>query len=520
MGRELTLGTLFERLGPIHRQRPLYEEPGRPAVNYLQAADRVRDLALGMVAAGVGAGDRVVVATPNGYDQLLLCAAASRAGGIAVPVNPHMRAEEIAHVVADSGAALVVHDAGSLVAHDAGSLVVHDAGSLMVHDAPSVSGAVPPATLPPPGTDSSQVAAIFYTSGTTGRPKGVRLTHRALLSMVGAAALWPAALRRDEAVVALPVAHIMGFSVLVSLACAGIPVYDLPRFDGKAVLDAIEERRATMFVGVPAMYRMLLEAGAEQRDLRSVRAWASGADVMPIELARRFQAMGAAVTLPLVGASVGEAAFLEGYGMVETGGGVVARVSPPGLGLRLPNPFGPVLGFPIPPNRLRVVGEDGRDVPLGGIGELWVKGPHVLEGYHGDEAATAAVRDPEGWVRTGDLVRRGLLGVVSFVGRAKDVIKSGGYSVYAAEVERVLEEHPDVAEAAVVGVSDERMGQVPAAAVRLRPDATLSPDGLRAWAGERLSSYKVPRRVRMVESLPRTGTDKVAKRRVAALFRR
>jgi acyl-CoA synthetase (AMP-forming)/AMP-acid ligase II len=180
--------------------------------------------------------------------------------------------------------------------------------------------------------------------------------------------------------------------------------------------------------------------------------------------------------------------------------------------------MGDILGFPLPPNRLRVVDEAGLDVGVGQVGELWIKGPSVLEGYHGDDRATAAVRTPDGWLRSGDLVRRGPFGLVAFVGRAKDVIKSGGYSVYAVEIERAFEEHPDVVEAAAVGLADERLGEVPAVAVRVRDGATVTEEELLAWGRERLSGYKAPRAARIIDELPRTGTSKVAKRQLLALF--
>jgi acyl-CoA synthetase (AMP-forming)/AMP-acid ligase II len=301
----------------------------------------------------------------------------------------------------------------------------------------------------------------------------------------------------------------MGFVVLVGLAISGIPVRMLPTFDAEAVLDAIESRRATVFVGVPAMYRMLLDAGAEERDLRSVRLWASGADAMPADLARRFQRMGASVTLPVLGASLGGAVFVEGWGMVETGGAAIGRLSLPVLG---------GFGVPLPGYRTRVVDPEGRPVAIGGTGELLVRGPGVLESYHGDPDGTAAALDSHGWLRTGDLVRRGALGTVSFAGRTKDVVKSGGYSVFSAEVERVLEEHPAVAEASVAGVDDRRLGQVPVAAVRARPGLDCDPDDVIAFARERLAAYKVPRRVQVVDELPRGATGKVQKDRVRALF--
>ena len=482
---DLTLGTVMERLAALHGERTLVTEPER-TLTYRQAADLVARLAAG-VAAEVRPGDRVVVATPNGYDLLLVCLAVSRAGGVAVPVNPLMRAEEVDHVIADSGAALVVRDAAEVERTT---------------------------RLPAAPQDPDATAATFYTSGTTGAPKGAMLTSRALLRQAARAAAVPARLfGARESVVALPVAHIMGFLALLGLACAGVPAYVLPRFRAEAVLDAIEGRRATSFVGVPAMYRLLLEAGAEERDLSSVRLWASGADVMPDDLARRFKRMGSTVTLPLLGGR-GEAAFAEGYGMVELSGGVAAKLSPPGLG----SPLGDFLGVPLPPNRLKVMADDHRQAGLGEVGELWVKGPGVLKGYHNRPEATAAAVTPDGWLRTGDLARRGPFGLVSFAGRNKDVVKHGGYSVFAVEVQEGLEEHPAVAEAAVLGLPDPRKGEVPVAAVRLLPDATATEAELLAWAREHFADYKAPRQVRIVDDLPRTGTGKVQKAQLRPLF--
>ena len=358
------------------------------------------------------------------------------------------------------------------------------------------------------------MAALFYTSGTTGKPKGAALTHKALVGQAASAALWPARLHRDEAVIALPVAHIMGFAVLIGLGVAGIPTFLLPRFNPVKVLDAIESRRATMFVGVPAMYRMLDEAHAAERDLTSVRIWASGADAMPPELAERFKKMGATITVPLLGA-VGQAAFAEGYGMVEVGGGVAAKLSPPFLGS---GPFGEALGFALPGYEMRVVDDDDAEVPGGQVGELQVKGPGVLKAYWGDDDATAAVLTDDGWLRTGDLARKGPLGLLVFEGRSKHVIKHGGFSVYALEVEQALEQHPDVLEASVVGLPDERLGEVPVAAVRLADGTTLEQAKLAAWAEERLAEYKVPKRFVAVDDLPRTGTSKVQKTELLALF--
>ncbi len=486
--RDHTLGTYVERLAAIHGNRRLVTEAGGGmSLTHRQAAKRVARWA-GGVAARTEPGDVVVVATPNGYEQLLLCLAVSRAGAIPAPVNDAMRPEEIDHVVTDSGATFVIHSAHEVDGHEPVTTSVGAAG----HD----------------------VAALFYTSGTTGKPKGVALTHDALVGSLRAGAAYPNALRHDEAVVSLPVAHIMGFVTLLGLAGAGIETYFLRRFDADAILDAIEARRASLFIGVPAMYRLLLDAGAADRDLGSIRVWASGADVMPPELAREFKRFGASVHVPGLG-DVGEAVFAEGYGMVETGGGVAAKISPP----YLPVGLGDSVGFAIPGYRMKVVDENGDDAGTGETGELLVKGPGVLRGYWGDDEATAAVLAGDGWLRTGDLAKKGPFNSVLFAGRKKDVIKRGGFSVYAVEVEAVLEDHPAVIEAAVVGRADDRLGEVPVAAIRLTEGYDLVTADLDAWIRDHLSHYKIPVHYIAVDDFPRTGTNKIQRREVAALFR-
>jgi acyl-CoA synthetase (AMP-forming)/AMP-acid ligase II len=488
-GRDLVLGTVMERLAGIHGDARLVTQPGRAPydLTYAEAADLVAWWG-GNVAERIRPGDRVVVAVPNGYEVLLLCLAVSRAGGVPVPVNARMRPDEIDYVIKDSGAEVVVRSLGEV----SGSAAPLDRAVLVRPD---------------------ELGALLYTSGTTGRPKGARLTHKALVGSLTASALWPSGLRRDEAVLSLPVAHIMGFATLLGLAGAGIPAWFLPRFRAEAVLDAIETRRASIFVGVPAMYRMLLEAGAEHRDLSSVRIFMSGADVMPTDLAARFKRMGS--TASVLGRPVGEAAFVEGYGMVESAGGAAVRFSPPGFSL----PFVDGVGLPLPGYRFRVVDDLGREVPTGVAGELLLKGPGVLEGYYGDAEATSSALTEDGWLRTGDLARRGPLGGIYFAGRKKDVLMVGGYSVGAGEVQEALEAHPDVLEAAVVGLPDERMGEVPVAAVRLRKGSSTTGEHLVGWAAEHLSSYKAPRRIVVVDELPRTGTSKVQKSEVRELFR-
>jgi len=498
--RSGTLADLMLRLAEMHGEKLFATEEleggAVRTLSYAAAAEQVTRWSA-VVHARSAPGRPVVVATPNSIDQFLLCLAVAAAGGLPAPVNPQMRESEIDHVIADSGATLVIRDPADLAKGKGSRLAATalDDGAFTA--------------TPDPG----DVAALFYTSGTTGRPKGAELTHRALVGQVSPAAAWPFTLRADEIVLALPVAHIMGFVALMGPAIAGIPVYFMSRFSPTRVLDVLESRRSSAFMGVPAMYRTLLEVGAAERDLSSVRVWISGADVMPADLARRFKSFGATATLPGLGA-VGEATFVEGYGMVEVGGNVASKISPPLLSIGL----GDSLGLSMPGWKLRVADESGRGVLPGQIGELRLKGPGVLKGYWGDQQATSAALTDDGWLRTGDLVRSGPFGTVLFQGRAKAVIKSGGYSVYPLEVEADLEDHPDVVEAAVVGVPDGTLGEVPAAAVRLRPGATVSADELLVWAGVRMAQYKAPRQIVVVDDLPRTGTRKVQRDRLLPLF--
>jgi long-chain acyl-CoA synthetase len=484
--RRGTLGDLLERTATARPAQVLVDEAGGYQLDHEAAAARV-DRFAGALAARIDPRDRVVLATANGYDQLLLSLAVMRAGAIAVPVNDQMTDAEVAGVIADAGAALVIHDADELPLDR------------------------------PLGEDrsgtSADTAALFYTSGTTGRPKGAELTHGSLAGQITAGALWPGGIRRDEVLVSLPVAHIMGFVALLGFAVAGLPVHFRPHFHPVEVLDAIEFRRCSMFIGVPAMYRMLDQAGAEDRDLTSVRIWASGADAMPPDLARRFKSFGASATLPIIG-PVGEAAFVEGYGMVEMGGGVAAKISPPYMGLGL----GDSLGVPNPRYSFRVVDEAGSEVGRGQEGELLVKGPGMLRSYWGSPEATAAIVGEDGWLHTGDLARRGPFGTALFAGRKKDVIMCGGYSVYPPEIEAALEQHDDVVEAAVVGRTDERDGEVPVAAVRLAAGADIGAHELVEWVRKRLAAYKVPRQIIVTDELPRTGTRKIKRREVLDLF--
>ena len=486
----LSLGTLADCVGEAHETKTLITTADGLRWTANEIAWSV-DHAAEFVRSRITKGDRVLVEFPNGPELVLGCLAVCRAGGVAVPLNDASTPAETEHVRRDSGATLTLSDP-TIVAPRERPAAMH------------LDVEVNPA----------DVAVLLYTSGTTGKPKGAALTHRGLLSSTRRLALIPSGLRRDEAVVALPLAHVMGFAGFLATMAAGVPVFVFRRFRPDDVLDAIERRRSTIFVGVPTMYRMMLEAGAGQRDLTSVRLWMSGADAMPAGLARQFQRMGASATLPILGAPVGEALFIEGYGMVELSGAAIVKVTPPYAGAWLNKARGATL----PGYQTRVVDDNDATVKIGQIGELLVRGPGVLDGYHGDEKATAATRTVDGWVRTGDLVRRGLGGTVEFAGRAKDVIKVGGYSVYAAEVQTALEAVDGVAEAAVVGLPDARRGERVGAAVRMMPGRSLSPEFIRSAVAATLTPYKVPSVVIVTESLPLPTTGKIKRQDLRAML--
>jgi acyl-CoA synthetase (AMP-forming)/AMP-acid ligase II len=527
----LTLSSLPSRLASAHGNRLLAVE-GLSAQWSANEVDRLTARWGSALSKVLVPGERVVVALPNGYEFFMACLAVCRAGGVAVPVNDRTTADELAHIVSTSGASVLVR-----TVEDVASPLRLEA-SLKAKNAPKSRGTMKGRSETKPEssdgepkaqpkdqtladgalhwpTSPSDVAAIFFTSGTTGKPKGAELSHRGLLAGTQSLAAVPMNLRNDEAIVALPVAHIMGFAAYLGAALMGLQLYVHERFSAEEVLDSIETRRASGFIGVPAMYRMLEEAGAASRDLSSVRLWMSGADAMPPELVRNFQSYGATVKIPFLGNSVGEAAFIEGYGMVELSGGAAVKVTPPFAGSLLSKP----IGIPLPSNQLRVVDDNNNQVRIGQVGELLVKSPGVLQRYRNDEAATDATMTPDGWLRTGDLAKRQPFGAVEFVGRAKDVIKVGGYSVFAAEVQAVLETFDGVAEATVVGLPDTRMGESVAVALRQLSDAPpIDLEAVKALALEKLAKYKVPRHWLIVDELPRTGSSKVQRQAVRDLF--
>lgn len=517
-GKGVHLGDLTSVLATRYKDRPALETLDAVS-SYAQVETTVGQLAAAHRAAGVGDGDVVLIVIDNRPEILFQAIALARAGAVAAPVNARLSSHEVAAVADASGAtaALVDPHMTAALADEEGLgdlrwivTAAQEDGTDTDVDAFDLRGwlaANADARLGPSEVDPSETVMLLATSGTTGVPKAARLTSRGLLSALGRLAVAPVGHRvglrggRDMAIAALPLTHVMGFSVALATLCAGIPLLHLGRFDPETVLDVIEERRPNVFVGVPTMYADLESAGASDRDLSSIQLWASSADVMPEERARRFQSYGAAAIV--AGRPVGTAAFADLFGMVELSGPAALRVYPPSL-------FGPV---PVPPVNVvlpgvevRAVDDEGRDLGWNEVGVLQFRGPNVLQGYAGDHGDAGP--DAQGWFGSGDLGRVWPGGMFTFAGRRHDRLKVGGFSVFPAEVETDLREHPDVRDVAVVGLPDERQGEVPVALVVPEGDG-FDGGSFLEWAERRVAGYRRPRRVFVVDGLPRGNHGKV-----------
>ncbi|MGY1638860.1 class I adenylate-forming enzyme family protein [Geodermatophilus sp. SYSU D00742] len=441
-------------------------EPGGARLTYRQLWEAAARVAGGLRAAGVTPGDRVANRLPNGVDWVLTFWGTLLAGAVAVPVNTRFAGPEVRYVVEDSGAALVVEPGAPLPDGD-----------------PVVA----------PVADHDTLAAIFYTSGTTGFPKGAMTTHGNFLSNVETC-LRCMSIDREEpltTLVSVPLFHVTGCNsqLLVATAVAGTTVV-MPAFEVTAFLRAVQEERVTHLVSVPAVYWLALQQpGFPDVDTSSVRAVNYGGAPIAPDLVHRIQRAFPA-------ARVG-----NGFGLTETSS----------VTTFLPHEYAAEhadsVGFPAP-----VVELDLADVdPRTGVGELLVRGPNVVAGYWRKPEQTAATF-VDGWLHTGDLARIDDLGLTYVVDRKKDMINRGGENVYCVEVENVLAAHPAVGEVAVVGVPDPMMGEKVGAVVVPRPGGELAAADLLAFARVRLADFKVPQYLAVrSDPLPRNPGGKVLK---------
>ncbi len=479
----------------------------RPAVVSADGAldyhslDRQSDaLAAALAGQGVAKGDRVGLYCMNGAGFVIAYLGIIKAGATVVPLNLLVSRDEMAFILEDAGAKGLLHHAA--FTEQAAFLQASVAGlafSLRIdEDSAGPWQAILDTDLPPPAVDfdpAEDLAAILYTSGTTGKPKGAMLTHGNLLAntaSVRQAMQWRPG--GDTVLVVLPMFHAFAATVgvLTSLLC-GCAIAPLPRFEPELVAQAIQETRATIFLGVPSMFTLLLRLKPERAvSLESLRFCISGGAALPVEVLRRFETL------------FGKRIY-EGDGPTECS--PVTCVNPVG-GVSKPG----TVGLPIPGVEMRIVGEAGvESLPLGEVGEIAVRGPNVMKGYWKQPEATAEVfRD--GWFLTGDLGTEDEDGYFAIVDRKKDLIIVNGMNVYPRMIEEVLYRFPPIKEAAVVGEPNDLHGEIPVAYVALDVPDAADEAAIRAHCRENLGHFQVPRKIFILPELPKTATGKLLKR--------
>ena len=460
-----------------------------------QVAGRVASL---LRSEGVQPGDRVGVMLPNVPQFASVYYGVLRAGGVVVPMNPLLKEREVAYYVQDSGSRFLMawHDLPSATTDAARA-----AGAALIPVGPGefdrrIAAFDPAADIADRAADDT--AVILYTSGTSGRPKGAELTHSNLGLNAQVTATTLLGLGPDDVILGcLPFFHAFGQTCCLNAAVqAGATVTLLSRFDPGRALDIIATEGVTVFEGVPTMYSGLLEEQTRSgRDVASLRLSVSGGAALPVETLRRFEA-----TFNCV--------ILEGYGLSETS--PVASFNHPNQERKAGS-----IGTPIAGVEFRVIDDEGRDVARGEPGEVAIRGHNVMKGYWHKPAETAAAF-VDGWFKTGDVARVDDDGYFYIVDRKKDLIIRGGLNVYPREVEEVLYEHPAVVEAAVIGLPHESLGEEIGAAVALRDGESASAAELRDFVKARLAAYKYPRKVWLVDSLPKGPTGKIMRRLVVA----
>ncbi|MEB4211803.1 long-chain fatty acid--CoA ligase [Mycobacterium sp. 94-17] len=457
------------------------------------AAARVATL---LERAGVEPGDRVGLMLPNTPAFAVAFYGVMYRGAVAVPMNPLLKSREVAYYLSNSGAKVLFGtpafaDEATAGAREAGARcwLVDDAGL-----AELIAGL--PAQDSPVQRGGEDVAVILHTSGTTGKPKGAMLTHGSLGRNADVCVRRLVQITRDDVVMGcLPLFHVFGLTGgLNASVLAGATLTLLARFDPRKAVEIIERDRVTVFEGVPTMYSALLSIAddAVAQAMQSLRACLSGGASLPVQVLTDFEnAFGCMI--------------LEGYGLSETS--PVASFNHPDRPRRAGS-----IGTPIEGVEMRVVDPNGDELPQGERGEIQIRGHNVMKGYWNLPDATNAAITPDGWFNTGDVGRIDEDGYFYIVDRTKDMIIRGGLNVYPREIEEVLYEHPAVAEAAVIGIPHDSLGEEVGAAVALKTQGAVTGDELRDYVKARVAAYKYPRRVWLVEELPKGPTGKVQKR--------
>jgi acyl-CoA synthetase (AMP-forming)/AMP-acid ligase II len=486
---------------------------GDARVTWRDLASRVDEFGAALVAGGIEAGDRVAVWMPNGLRWIVAALGLWRAGATLVPVNTRFKGAEAAEVLGRSGARLLVGTTDFL--GDDHVAMLRGVGvdlpaldTVVVASGPVPAGALGWEELMSDASASARseldrrsaalgsddVSDVLFTSGTTGRPKGVQMTHGRTLTVARDWAAMTGLGAEDRYLMVNPYFHMFGLKAGILACCAaGTTMYPEPTFDPERTLARVEAERITVLPGPPTLYQAILDhPGRHDRDLSSLRVAVTGAADIPVELIRRVRQ-----ELPF-------SIVITGYGLTEAG---TATATTPEDD---PEAVATTVGRARPGFEVRLV-EGDSDVPDGGAGEILLRGPSVMLGYLDDPEATAAALSPEGWLHTGDLGSFDEHGDLRIVGRIKDMFIVGGFNAYPAEIEDALLRHPEVRQAAVIGIPDERLGQVGMAFVVAASSDPALGEAIRAWCRDEMANYKVPRRVEVVTELPLNAAGKVVK---------
>ncbi len=493
-----------------------YSSPDKPAVVFAggqltyrqldQASDR---LAASLATIGIRPGDPVALQLPNIPQFLISYFGILKAGAVVVPLNVLLTAPEVAFHLGDSGARVLITWEGILAEAAKGAEAAGLDRIYAVGHAADSEGAIPferllEVTVPRfeiSKREPTDTAVIVYTSGTTGQPKGAELTHMGLYMNADIPGRLFDIRPDDIAVAVLPLFHVFGLSSVLNVCVRfGCTMSLVPRFTAEAVLTAIQRDRATIFDGVPTMFADLLSyPDLDSYDLSSLRIAISGGASIPAPLLDAFEERFGVL-------------ILEGYGLTETASTTTFNVSADERRVYS-------VGKPIWGTQTQVWDDQGRPLPPGpdNVGEVVTRGMHVMKGYLHNPEATAATFTGD-WFHTGDLGYFDEDGFLFIVSRKKELIIRGGYNVYPSEIENVLHAHPAIAEAAVVGVPDERLGEEVMAAIILRPSMELLEHELVAYCRERLAAYKCPRIFLFRSELPKNTLGKVLKDELARAY--
>ncbi len=471
-------------------------------INYGELGSRIGCVASSLRRLGVQPGDRLALLMPNSLEYLVSYYALIKMGAVAVPLNPLLREPEVHYIMEDCQVSgLIFHQEFASIVEALRSKLSSLRHTILVGDKGEAETRTFNDLLQTGDQESSTVdrdeqdlATLIYTSGMTGDPKGAMLSHRGLMASAQATVEGFQFRPTDCIIGALPFAHIFGKNLLVQAPLvAGASVVVMARFESALVVKAIERWKATALSGVPLMLIALSNAlEAQPRDVSTLRKCMVGGTTVPMEVVRRFQGL------------FRNCEVVEAYGISENTG--IVTLNPLGGGHREHS-----AGLPLGLNEVRVVDDQGQDVPQGQPGEVTIRGPQLLLGYWGMPEVTAGAMG-DGWLSTGDIGYLDEDGYLFLIDRKKDLIITSGYNVYPKEVENVLYNHSGVEEAAVIGQPDAARGELVKAVIVLKEGATVTEDTIREYCAGHLADYKTPRLIEFVDDLPRTASGKILKR--------